>query len=118
MDVAAWLLEQAGAPVPPDLEPRSPGPAFASADWRGRPAVDCEQVRDGILTDAEIMTMVRTPDWRFVHVLHADHGQRFALRADPGECRKRGDDPAWAPVRRRMHDTLLEWRIDSRHRTR
>jgi arylsulfatase A-like enzyme len=118
MDVVPWLLELAGARAPEGIEAESLAPAFNDPAWAGRDAVYCEQGRDNILTDAEFMTMVRTRDHKLVHFLHAEYGQLFDLRTDPGETVDLWNDPAHAPVRRQMLDRLAEWRIESQWRTR
>ena len=118
MDVAAWLLEQAGAQAPDAMEARSLGAAFTDASWAGRDAVYCEQGGDGILKETRFMTMVRTADWKLVHFIEGVHGQLFNLREDPREEHNLWHDPGSAAVRREMLDRLLNWRMQSQLATR
>lgn len=104
--------------VPADTEAESLAPAFRDPDWAGRDAVYCEQARDGILTDTEFMTMVRTGRWKLVHFVDGPDGQLFDLHDDPQEVRNRWHDPACAGIRRELLDRLLTWRMRSQLRTR
>ena len=60
MDLGPAILELAGAEVPEILEAESLLPALENKEWAGRDYVFAEQARDGILTDTEFMTMVRS----------------------------------------------------------
>ena len=118
MDIVPWLLGEAGAALPEGIEAQSLAPGLTDAGWVGRDAVFCEQRRDGILTDTEFMTMVRTDRWKLVHFLGETEGQLFDLAEDPLENRNRWHDPGCEPVRRRLTDRLLDWRMQSQLQTR
>lgn len=118
MDLVPWLLEQAGTGLAPDAEAESLAPALTDPAWEGREAVYCEQARDGILTDTEFMTMVRTRQWKLVHFVDEADGQLFDLGADPEENCNRWHDPACADIRRELIDHLLTWRMRSQLKTR
>lgn len=113
MDVGAWLLAEAGAAAPVGMQAQSLAPAFADPHWAGRDAVYCEQGRDGILTDVEFMSMLRTRTHKLVHLLHEDDGQLFDLHADPLENHNLWHDAAALPLRQALLNELLEWRIAS-----
>ena len=130
MDVGPAILELAGVEVPASMEAESILPALLPcseppstgasphAAWQGRRYVFSEHGRDGILQDAEFVTMVRSHAWKLVHFLDEPFGQLFDLVNDPGEKENLWDDPAAASVKQELLDVLLEWRIRSRYRTR
>ncbi|MEE3258628.1 MAG: sulfatase-like hydrolase/transferase, partial [Candidatus Latescibacterota bacterium] len=117
MDIGPALLELAGAAVDPVLEAETLLPALAGESWPGREMVFAEHGRDGILQEAEFMSMVRTSDWKLVHFLGEDFGQLFDLGADPGEVDNRWDAPEAQSEKSRLLDALREWHIRSQCRT-
>ena len=113
-DLGPTILELADARVDDSIEAESLLPALEGDDeWSGRDVVFAEHARDGVLRETEFMTMVRTEDWKLVHFVDSDDGQLFDLRDDPDEVENRWDDPDAQDVKRDLHDTLLEWRIES-----
>lgn len=118
MDIVPWLLAQAGAALPEGIEAESLAPGLQDAAWGGRDAVFCEQRRDGILTDTEFMSMLRTPEWKMVHFLGEPNGQLFDLRNDPLENHNLWHDDGHATVRRQLLDQFFEWRLRSQLHTR
>ena len=86
-------------------------------EWAGRDYVFAEQARDGILTDTEFMTMVRSKEWKLVHFLEEEFGQLFNLIDDPDEVKDLWDDPAFADKKAEMLAVLREWRIRSQYDT-
>jgi arylsulfatase A-like enzyme len=52
--------------------------------------------------------MCRTHDYKYVRRLY-EQDELYDLRADPGECVNRIDDPALADVQRAMQDRLLDF---------
>jgi arylsulfatase A-like enzyme len=110
-----WALEH--------LEARTLLPAIqGDPSWQPREYVFAEQARDGILTGCELMTMVRSKDWKLVHFLGAEGdqpGQLFDLRRDPDELVNLWDssDPEPAARRRELLDVLRDWRMRSQLRT-
>jgi arylsulfatase len=120
MDIGPTLLELAGIEVPPTLEAESLLAVLQDSStpgWPGRPYVFAEQGRDGILTDAQFMTMVRNRDWKLVHFLDEPYGQLFDLVHDPQEVHNLWDQPAAAETRQQLLAVLREWRIRSQYRT-
>ncbi len=114
-DIGPAILEWAGASVPDNLEARSLAPAVVGTDWEPRKHVFAEQAKDGILTDTDFMTMVRSHDWKLVHFLEEPWGQLFDLRSDPNEVRNLWDstDPMHAAKKQELLAVLREWRIRS-----
>lgn len=113
-DLGPTILELAGVPVPKSFEARSLMPFLREeTDAQGREYVYAEQVRDGILTGAEMMTMVRSKDWKLVHYLGKDDGELYDLRADPGEHVNLWGDPAHAAKQAELLDVLRDWLIRS-----
>ncbi|MCA9140929.1 MAG: sulfatase-like hydrolase/transferase [Planctomycetales bacterium] len=114
MDLGPTILQWAGIEVPPDLEAISLSDAFDSPEtYQGRPYVYCEQVKDGVLTRCEFMTMVRDQTHKLVHFLDEPHGQLFDLVADPNELDNLWDNPSAGQHKERLLAELREWRIRS-----
>ena len=117
MDLGPTILELAGVEPPPTLEAVSLRPALEGDEWAGRDYVFAEQARDGILTGAEFMTMVRSKHWKLVHFLDEPDGQLFDLQQDPQELRNLWADPSRRAVRDELLAVLREWRIRSQCHT-
>ncbi|MGY8730905.1 MAG: sulfatase/phosphatase domain-containing protein, partial [Pirellulales bacterium] len=113
MDLGPTILELANVDVPPTLEAISLAEALTEDDWAGREYLFAEQAKDGILTDAEFMTMVRTSSHKLVHFLDQPYGQLFDLQADPHEVSNLWDASEYANVQQTMLAELREWRIRS-----
>ncbi|MEZ6114308.1 MAG: sulfatase-like hydrolase/transferase [Pirellulaceae bacterium] len=117
MDLGPTILELAGVEPPPTLEAVSMLSSLLGADWAGRNFVFAEQAKDGILTDCEFMTMVRSKAWKLVHFLDEPYGQLFDLIHDPHELRNLWNDPHAEPMRQELLAVLREWRIRSQYHT-
>jgi arylsulfatase len=117
MDLGPTILELAGIEVPPTLEARTMLPSLQGEDWPGREFVFAEQVRDGILTGCEFMTMVRNREWKLVHFLDDPEGQLFDLTRDPDETENLWNDEHSNEVKQELLAVLREWRIRSGVRT-
>ncbi len=113
MDLGPTILELAGIEVPSTLEAVSMLDALEGADWNGRNFVFAEQVKDGILTGCEFMTMVRNKAWKLVHFLDEPYGQLFDLLHDPDEVKNLWSDPDSANMKQELLSVLREWRIRS-----
>ncbi|MBT3481405.1 MAG: sulfatase-like hydrolase/transferase [Opitutales bacterium] len=115
MDIGPTVLEMAGLEKPDWMEAHSLLPALGSASekWTPREYVFAEQVKDGNLTGAEFVTMVRGVRWKLVHFLDEPFGQLFDLDQDPHENTNLWDDPQRAETKRHLLDVLREWRIRS-----
>ena len=113
MDLGPMILEWAGVEVPPTLEAISMNEAFQAGDWEGRDFVFAEQVKDGILTGCDFMTMVRSKDWKLVHFLDDRDGQLFDLMSDPDEVTNLWTDAANTAKKQELLGVLRDWRIRS-----
>lgn len=119
-DVGPTILQMAGVEMPENFQARSLLPVIEGTDdWSGRDAVYAEQVRDGNFTTADYQVMVRTEDWKLVHILGSDaldggnEGQLFSLKADPDEQVNLWNDEAHAAIKSALIERLLEWRLRS-----
>ena len=111
-DIAPVVMELAGLPVPASWEARSLTPLLeANAQGPLRTHVYSEQVRDGILTGTEMMTMVRDERWKLVHLLGNDDGGLYDLETDPGESRNLWHEPEAQEKREELLATLRDWRM-------
>ncbi|NNC87065.1 MAG: sulfatase-like hydrolase/transferase [Akkermansiaceae bacterium] len=113
-DLGPTILELAGVDVDYPMAARSLLPVLenrAGQEECFREAVFAEQGRDGILTDTDFMTMVRTADWKLVHFLEEGWGQLFDLRADPAENINLWESPEHAGRKDELLAILREWRI-------
>jgi arylsulfatase len=113
MDLGPTILELANIDVPASLEAVTLLPALYGADWNGRNVVFAEQARDGILTDTEFMTMVRSKAWKLVHFLDEPFGQLFDLRHDSDELHDLWNEPGGMEAKAELLAVLREWRIRS-----
>ena len=119
-DIGPALLELAGLEVPETFEAQSLLPVLeGDSNWRGRDYVFAEHPRDGNFTTADFQTMVRSKDWKLVHIIGSDaidggtEGQLFDLKNDPGEQTNLWGNPAHEEKKRELMDVLLEWRLRS-----
>ena len=113
MDIGPALMELAGLEVPDSMEAQSLLPALKGEPWTPRDYVYAEQIKDGILTETEFMSMIRNREWKMVHFLGMTCGQLFNLAEDPDETRNLWDHPEAQEVKRKLLDQLLEWHIES-----
>jgi arylsulfatase A-like enzyme len=113
MDLGPTILELAEVEVPHTLEAKTMLPSLEGKEWSGREYVFAEQVRDGILTGCEFMTMVRNREWKLVHFLDNPDGQLFDLTADPDEVHNLWNDEQSRGVKQELLAVLREWRIRS-----
>ena len=118
MDIGPAILELANVALPEGMEVCSLLPALRGEAWQPRDVVFAEHGRDGILQEAEFVTMVCTQEWKLVHFLDEPFGQLFNLVSDPGETRNLWEDPAYAEEKERLLALLGEWRIRSAYQTR
>ena len=117
MDIGPTILELAGVDIPPTLEAVTMLPVLYGSDWSGRNNVFAEQAKDGILTHADFMTMVRNKAWKLVHFLDEPFGQLFDLQTDPDEVVNLWSDPAHQEMKQELLAILREWRIRSQLHT-
>ena len=117
-DIGPAILELAGMDVPETFEAQSLLPALeGNSEWKGRELVFAEQTRDGNFTTADYMSMVRSHDWKLVHLLGETDGQLFDLQKDPGEQNNLWYSTEHAETKQALLDELLDWRLQSGRRT-
>ena len=117
MDLGPTILDLAGVETPATMEAITMLPALQGDSWAGRDFVYAEQAKDGILTHADFMTMVRNDKWKLVHFLDESYGQLFDLENDPREVNNLWDDEDSIEAKRLMLSELREWRIRSQLHT-
>jgi arylsulfatase len=117
MDIGPAILEMAGIEVPQNFEAQSILPAIQGKEWKPRDYVYAEQIKDGILTETDFMSMIRNEEWKLVHFLHMKCGQLFNLKEDPNEVRNLWDDPRAKVEKQNLLDQLREWHIESQIHT-
>ncbi len=117
MDLGPTILDLAGIETPQTMEAITMLPALEGNPWNGRDYVYAEQAKDGILTHADFMTMVRSKEWKLVHFLDECYGQLFNLNEDPQEVNNLWDDKDSAGAKATMLGELREWRIRSQLKT-
>lgn len=114
MDIAPVILEMAGADVPDSWEAVSVMPLLrGESNETLRQYVFAEQGRDLTLTGTEMMTMIRSPDWKLVHYIEGGHGELYDMGNDPGERNNLWANPAYEDRKRELLDALLNWRMRS-----
>ena len=99
------------------FEAKSILPALQGKDWIPRDYVYAEQIKDGILTETEFMSMIRNEEWKLVHFLHMKCGQLFNLKDDPDEVVNLWDETAVSGIKQSLLDQLREWHIESQIHT-
>ena len=110
-DIAPVIMELAGLPVPPSWEAESVMSLIQGETHPHREYVFCEQVRDGILTGTEMMSMVRSKDWKLVHYLGNQDGELYDMASDPGETQNLWCCPEHRDRKEQLLGVLRDWRI-------
>ncbi|MGO1768543.1 MAG: sulfatase family protein [Microbacterium sp.] len=113
MDIGPTVLELAGLEPPEWMEARSLLPAVTGGEYEGRRYVFSEHARDFILTETELMTMVRDDRWKLVEFTDDERGQLFDLESDPNEEHDLWFAEEHADVRLRLHEAIGTWRARS-----
>jgi len=117
-DIGPAILELAGIDLPETFEAQSLLPALEEKpEWKGRDLVFAEQTRDGNFNTADYMSMVRSHDWKLVHLLGETDGQLFDLQKDPGEQNNLWGSAEHAATKQDLLDKLLDWRLQSGRQT-
>lgn len=115
LDLAGTLLEVAGVPVPSDMQGRSLKPLLEGrtpTDWRQSfyyhyyefPSVHSVRRHYGVVTDRYKLFYFYEPEMNYWTLIDRDR--------DPQELRNVYDDPAYADVRRQLHDELQRLRVE------
>jgi len=116
-DISQTLLEMAGIQIPSSFESESVMDGVLGKLQSGRKYVFAEQGGDGNLTDAQMVTMVRSEKWKMIHYAGETFGQLFDLEKDPLESRNLWEDTSFDREKRSLHEALLNWHIQSQYRT-
>jgi arylsulfatase A-like enzyme len=109
MDIAPLLFELAGLDMPSETSAIS-ALRVLRGDRPGREAVYAEHAADNILKGVDLVTMVRTRDWKLVHYRKQEWGELYDLKNDPGEVRNLWADPRHAARRADMEAAVARWR--------
>ena len=113
-DLAATILDVAGAKFPEPFQAQSLLAALAGESFAGREYVFSEMGRwDLVGLSTDFMTMVRSHDFKLVHFVGQPHGRLFDLRNDPDELIHCWRDPAHASDRDHLIQAMTEWLIRS-----
>ena len=96
------------------LKPSQSCPHYEE-EWSPREYVFAEQIKDGILTETEFMSMIRNEEWK--HLLPYAMRQLFNLKDDPNEIRNLWDDYSCTNIKKKLLNQLLEWHIESQVHT-
>ena len=106
VDLYPTLLETAGLPVPPYRDGISLLPVL-----RG----EADHVRDDVLGEVHVHTMLRTERWKLVLSSAGDTVQLFDLVADPLEQRNLAGHPDCRDAEGALRDRLLRRLLGSQH---
>jgi len=117
LDVAAYLLERAGADTE-GLDGISLCPAILEGAPHARTAVIAEEGATGLRPEPAWLASIRTATHRLVVFPGGEEGQMFDLAADPGETINQWDNPACRDLRAQMTARLFEQICTDLHRHR
>jgi len=116
--VGPTILELADCEVPENYTAESLIPALQEdPDWSGRDYVFAEGCRDGNFISADYQTMIRSHEWKLVHITGSDpidgatEGQLFDLTNDPNEQINLWDSSDHSAVKNELLLDLFEWRV-------
>ena len=113
-DLAATILDVAGARPPEPFQAKSLLGALEGEPFAGREYVFSEMGRwDLVGLTTDYMTMVRSHEFKLVHFIDQPHGQLFDLRNDPDELANLWHDPDHESVRHHLIGVMTEWLIRS-----
>ena len=117
-DISQTLLEMAEIQIPASFESESVMEGLLGKSQLGREYVFAEQGGDGNLTDAQMVTMIRSAKWKMIHYAGEKFGQLFDVEKDPLEAKNLWDDSSYDSEKRSLQEALLDWHIQSQYRTR
>lgn len=113
-DIVPALFELARLPVPDHWEARSLAPSLRLNDLTPiREYVYSEQRGNSTLTATELMTMIRSTEWKLVHYLGQEDGELYDMVRDPHERNNLWAVPTVAHTKQKLLNTMLEWRMRS-----
>ena len=117
IDVAPTVLEFFGIPVPKLLEGKSMMPTLKDPTVKTNDYVFTEFTRYEVDHDGfgGLQMMRACTDGRYKLTINfTDTDELYDLESDPAERKNLIDDPAYAEIRDRMHDEILEHMNDTR----
>ncbi len=113
-DLGATILEIAGADFPEAFEADSLIAALQGEDFAGRDYVFSEHGREEVVgLGCDFVSMVRSRDWKLVHLLGPPDGQLFDLRNDPEELINLWADPDHRSIRAELMEALGTFLVES-----
>ena len=115
-DVGPTILEFAQVAPAKSMEARSLFSSLQGGD-EGRDAVFCEQAGDFVLQAVQMMTMIRTNQWKLVHFSGSEEGQLFELQTPEGENLNRWNDPDCIEIKADLLKKMSDWRVESQFHT-
>ena len=114
VDLAPSLLEAAGIPKPAGVQGRSLLPLLKGSSDTHRDSVYMEFYNANFSYPIPpMLSSVRTKEWKLNFCDHAQYGELYDLRADPGEFRNLWNDPHAKDMQQMMMQTLLTRMIDT-----
>lgn len=117
VDVARYILEQADVKAD-DLSGRSLKPLLDGSSAAIRDYVYAQEGCTCLRPEPDVLTMIRSLEWKLVALPDPEKGLLFHLASDPGETRNLWNDPAAREMRGRLAEALAAWLIRSRWRSR
>ena len=109
IDYASTFLDYAGVPIPADMQGESLRPLFEGKTKKVRDAVYYHFYEHPAWHAVKRHYGARTDRYKIAHFYHdIDTWELYDLQKDPDEMRNVYDDPAYAPVRKQMHEVLRE----------
>ncbi|HEY8837585.1 MAG TPA: sulfatase-like hydrolase/transferase [Dehalococcoidia bacterium] len=116
IDLLPTMLGLAGLPVPAALEGQTLEPLLRGEEAPERSAFvefhRFELPGDGLGGFFPMRAIVRGSYKLAINLLDTD--ELYDLASDPAEVQNRIDDPAYAAIRDRLHDALLDWMYANR----
>jgi arylsulfatase A-like enzyme len=108
MDMVPMLFEFASIPLDPGSAVSALQPTMGKGP--GRDTVFAEHAGDNLLRGVDLMTMVRTRDWKLVHYSGAEYGELYDLNNDPGEISNLWNNSTCREIKQTMLKKLEVWR--------
>lgn len=114
LDAVQYLLQSAGVEAG-DLAGKNLGPLLTGEVTAIREyAYAQEGSSKSLRPEPEVLTMIRSLDWKLIRFPDPNKGMLFDLRSDPGETRNLWDDPGAREARMRLGEALSSWQARSR----
>lgn len=110
MDIVPMLFEMADMAYQGDHSARSVLPLIQGKESI-REAVFAEHGPTNQISDINLLTMLRTTEWKLVHYFDQDWGELYNLHDNPEETHNLWYSPSHRAVRDEFETTLLNWRV-------